>query len=145
VTTTTEPETTTTIVETTTSEPEPETTTTTEPETTTTTEPETTTTIVETWIPVGACFGGPEGLGDLEYLGPVDTYGNFLLWSSEDGTCDGTSAQGDGRAIVRGASPEQADDTCALLDGFVVGALAMEYPEAPDDAYVCVVDVVIDA
>jgi hypothetical protein len=135
VTTTTVPVTTTTVAMTTTTVPV---TTTTAPATTTTV-PVTTTTIANgTWIPVGACFTSTANVGDLEYRGPVDTYGNFRVWSAQDGTCTGTFLEGNESAVLRASTPADAASKCALLDGYILTPLMVAYPAMPADAYLCI-------
>lgn len=90
-----------------------------------------------TW-PAPQCWA-PSGVGytDVEYLGPVNTYGNALLFSSVDGSCTGTSTI---FTFVQAPDYDSALPLCALVAG--VQSLPVDaisgWPSAPTDAWWCV-------
>lgn len=90
-----------------------------------------------TW-PAPQCWA-PSGVDytDVEYLGPVNTSGNALLFSSVDGSCTGTST------IFTFVQAPDADSALTLCE-LVAGAQTLPadantgWSSAPTDAWWCV-------
>lgn len=93
---------------------------------------------VDDWMRPGYCWD-TTATKDLKYVGPADTFGNYELYLSNDGTCQGAPLV-IGWAIIRAEDDVAAQRRCRELNGGLVGRLEqveLTIPGAPSDAWAC--------
>jgi centrosomal CEP192-like protein len=83
------------------------------------------------WAPTG------DGYTDVEYLGPANTYGNALIFSTVDGSCTGPSRTW---TFIQAPDYESAIPLCqSIVSRITLPVDAISgWPSAPTDAWWCV-------
>jgi len=84
------------------------------------------------------CYDSAGIANDVEYVGPIDTHGSALIWSSQDGSCTGTSAAS---AFVIAPDEPAAEAKClaahpGYTDADHMASIPYEYP-VPGNIWGC--------